>query len=312
MRTKILTLGFFAASLLFTSCSDEDSASDSGSNYNLELSLTGLENLGDDYLYEGWVIVDGSPVSTGVFSVDDSGTLSDTEFNIDADNLAVATNFVLSIEPVVDTDPAPSATKMLIASFDGNIATVTANVVPGINEGVDADFSSVAGTYFLRTPTDEVVPGNPNNGNDENGIWFGSPGAPPTANFEGMPELELASGWRYEGWVVVDGLPISTGTFTSFDEVDSGNEFSGTEYNMGPPVPGEDFFLNEPSGVTFPLDVRGKTAVISLEPYPDNSAAPFSIKPLLSAISDTAQTAPTEHVFGQNLSTFPAGTITRK
>jgi len=264
MRTKILTLGFFAASLLFTSCSDEDSASDSGSNYNLELSLTGLENLGDDYLYEGWVIVDGSPVSTGVFSVDDSGTLSDTEFNIDADNLAVATNFVLSIEPVVDTDPAPSATKMLIASFDGNR------------------------------------------------IWFGSPGAPPTANFEGMPELELASGWRYEGWVVVDGLPISTGTFTSFDEVDSGNEFSGTEYNMGPPVPGEDFFLNEPSGVTFPLDVRGKTAVISLEPYPDNSAAPFSIKPLLSAISDTAQTAPTEHVFGQNLSTFPAGTITRK
>jgi len=39
--------------------------------------------------------------------------------------------------------------------------------------------------------------------------------------------------------------------------VDSGNPFSGTQRN-GPPVPGEDFFLNAPEGETFPLDIRGQ------------------------------------------------------
>lgn len=38
----------------------------------------------------------------------------------------------------------------------------------------------------------------------------------------------------------------------------------------GPPVPGEDFFINAPSGETFPLDIRGRTVVISVELVPDN------------------------------------------
>ena len=35
---------------------------------------------------------------------------------------------------------------------------------------------------------------------------------------------------------------------------------------------------NAPAGLTFPLDLRGKTAVISIEPYPDNSACSFYFK----------------------------------
>lgn len=313
MKTKILASSLFVASLLLGSCSDDDNTTEIETNSEsttntLALSLTGLENLGSDYVYEGWIIVNDSPVSTGIFSVDDNGDLSADSFEIDIDQLAAATNFVLSIEPSVDPDPAPSATKLLIASFDGDTATVTSNFVPGINEGEDADFSDVAGIYFLRTPTDESA-GSENNMNDESGIWFGTTAA--TAGFTGMPELEQASGWRYEGWIVVDGTPLSTGTFTSFDAVDSGNLFSGTENNDGPPIPGEDFLLNAPDGITFPLDLRGKTTVISLEPYPDNSAAPFAIKPLLSAIATDAATAPTTHDFGQNLSSFPSGTISR-
>lgn len=51
-------------------------------------------------------------------------------------------------------------------------------------------------------------------------------------------------GWAYEGWVIGDAGPISTGTFTEFDTQDDSNVYSGTENNVGPPIPGEDFFNN--------------------------------------------------------------------
>ncbi len=313
MNNRILAAGVLTLGMLLGSCSSDDD--NSGSSKNLELSISNLENLGDDFVYEGWVIVNGVPVSTGVFTINDKKEWSANSFEIDKTILASATKFVLSIEPKVDPDPKPSATKVLAANFSGNTATVIANTVPGINAAGDGVFTEAAGKYFLRTPTDET---GTNNGNDESGIWFGipNPTGPPTAGFTGMPTLEEDSGWRYEGWVVVAGVgPISTGTFYAFDKRDSGNPFSGTAANAGPPVPGEDFFLNALNGFTFPLvlNKEGKTkTVISLEPYPDNSTAPFSIKPLLSTIAKDAATAPAVHDFGANLGTFPSGTITRK
>lgn len=261
----------------------------------LTLGLSGLEDLGSDFAYEGWVIVDGNPVTTGTFTIGSDGTPSATTFDVTQANLDAATMFVLSIEPSPDTDPAPAATKVLAGAISNGAATLT-------SEGVVGDFSDAAGSYFLRTPTDEDD--GVDNGNNEYGIWFGTPGAPPTPNFV-LPEFTATSGWAYEGWVVVDGTPISTGTFTAFDMEDSSNGFSGT--NAGPPVPGEDFFNNAPEGITFPLDVRGKTVVISVEPVPDNSDAPFAIKPLLGTAGQ--DTAPSTHALGQNLGSLPTGTV---
>lgn len=39
-----------------------------------------------------------------------------------------------------------------------------------------------------------------------------------------------------------------------------------------------------PSGLSFPIDLRGGTVVISIEPVPDNSDAPFVLKPLVGMI----------------------------
>ncbi len=281
-----------AAGFLATSCSDDDA--DEPANGSLTLNLSGLEDLGAGFLYEGWVIVDGSPVTTGTFSVSASGDLSQTAFEVAADDLANATAFVLSIEPDPDPDPAPAATKMLMGEFSGNSATV--------NSGIVGDFSNSTGLFFLRTPTDET---DGNNNNDENGVWFGNPGMPPTASLE-LPTLP--EGWAYEGWVVGDGGPITTGTFTAFDAADDDAPYSGTEA-AGPPVPGEDFFLNAPSGESFPLDVRGRTVVISVEPVPDNSPAPFSMKPLLGTAGQ--ETAPSTHTLSPNLASLPTGTVTR-
>jgi hypothetical protein len=67
--------------------------------------------------------------------------------------------------------------------------------------------------------------------------------------------------------------------------------------------------LNAPAGLSFPTDLAGATAVISIEPEPDDSAAPFTLKLLLGAISAMA----TDHVtyaMGANLASFPSGTAT--
>lgn len=127
---------------------------------------------------------------------------------------------------------------------------------------------------------------------------------PPTPNFV-LPTLP--AGWAYEGWVVGDSGPLSTGTFTAFNSADASAPFSGPV--GGPPVPGEDFFENAPAGETFPLDVRGRTIVISVEPVPDDSPAPFVLKPLVGTAGN--ETAPTTHAFGPNLASLPTGSVTR-
>jgi len=304
---KNLLLSVFALSALLMSCGDDD---DSGpSTKSLTLAISGLENLGTDFVYEGWVIVDGAAVSTGTFTVDDEGAWSASTFDVDVATLDAATKFVLTIEPAMDSDPTPSDQKLLAGDFSGDMATVSTATMPAVG-----DFSSAAGIFFLRTPTDEMS-GTANNGNDMNGIWFGTPGTmPPTA---GLTLPTLPAGWVYEGWVVGDAGPISTGTFTAFDVADGGNPLSGTENNAGPPIPGEDFLMNAPSGYTFPLDVRGTTVVISIEPSPDNSPNPFLLKPLVTMLASDAltvgegTTAPNSHALALNLGSFPTGTVSR-
>ncbi|WP_202913901.1 hypothetical protein [Winogradskyella ouciana] len=143
-----------------------------------------------------------------------------------------------------------------------------------------------------------------NNGNDEDGVWFGTPDMSPTPNFV---LLILTAGWAYEGWVVGDSGPLSTDSFTVFDAVDSGAPFSGA--SAGSPVPCEDSFENPPAGGTFPLDVRGRTVVISVEPVPDDTPAPFVLKPLVGTADN--DTGPATHAFGSNLAPLPSGSITR-
>jgi hypothetical protein len=285
---KKMFIAIVAIALVSYSCSNDDN--DGSNTSDLTLNLIGLEALGPDFVYEGWIIVNGAPITTGRFS---SVAFPQT-FSIDTALLNEATTFVLSIEPTVDPDPGPAATKVLVGDFNGNSANVDTSII--------GDFSNSAGSFFLRTPTDE---NGTNNGNDENGIWFGTPGMPPTPNFI-LPTLP--DGWVYEGWVVGEAGPLTTGTFTTFNTMDDAAPFSEI-MQPGPPIPGEDFFLNAPQGELFPLDLRGRTVVISVEPFPDDSPAPFTLKPLVGMAGQ--ETAPNTHDFGLNLGSLPTGTITR-
>ena len=287
---KIILLMFVLAGL--SACNKDD---DAPATQNLTLSITNLEASAPDEAYEGWVVVNGAPVSTGTFSVDANGTMSQTTFPVDAAMLAAATTFVLSIEPVPDSDPSPSAIKILGGDFAGNSASVNASHGAALGE----DLSVATGNAILATPTTTTTC------DELSGIWFLnlSGGSPAT----GLSLPTLPSGWKYEGWAVIDGTPVTSGTFSAVDVADDAAPFSGP--GNGPPFPGEDYVANAPTGMTFPTDLSNATLVISIEPNPDNSASPFMFKPLVVTLAGA-----TDHVTYEmsNMSAnFPAGTASR-
>ena len=277
--------------LFFASCKKNNN-----SNQKLNLNITGLEDLGANFRYEGWLLVGGSPVSTGTFSVNAGGTLSATSFDVDKNTLANATDFVVTIEPFPDANPAPTATHILSGSFSGG----TANISVGDAKSLGNNFTSAAGKYVLATPSN----GMPSN--EKSGIWFidlagGSPAV-------GLTLPTLPAGWKYEGWAVIGTTPVTTGKFTTVTGADNAAPYySGT---MVPLFPGEDFLINAPAGLTFPTDLSGGKAVITIEPEPDNSPAPFLLKPLVGNISATAMDHVT-YTMPNNAASFPTGTVTR-
>ena len=265
---------------------------------NLTISLSGLESLGDDFIYEGWLITADGPVTAGTFSITADGNLLQNEIQLSSSIVESATSYVVTIEPYPDTDPAPSNTHILAGDFDGNTAALTVSHPSALN----IDLTTATGSYILATPTD-----GPDT-NENSGVWWLDPsGAEPV---ETLVLEELPEGWKYEGWAVIDGKTISTGTFTQINAADDSAIYSET-IAPGPPFPGEDFLKDAPEGVTFPTDLAGAVVVISVEPYPDNSAAPFVLKPLLGNVPEDAGDHMLYDMFNNAAATNPIGTVIR-
>ena len=295
LSTVLMVLGVVA----FAACGDDPADPEF---QTLVLSFTGLDPLAGGYHYEGWAIIEGAAVTTGKFNVDANGALITTagsaiaggSFDTGVD-LEAASAIVITIEPSGDTDDLPASTHIVAGTVTASSATLTV----GHGSAIGDDFTSAAGSYILSTPT------NGDDTDENSGIWFlslasGSPAA-------GLDLPTLPPGWEYEGWAVIGGTPVTTGRFTATDAADSSAPFSGSE--AGPPFPGEDFLMNAPTGLSFPTDLAGGTAVISIEPEPDDSDAPFTLKPLVGTIATDA----TDHVtysIPTNLASFPTGTAT--
>ena len=293
MTHNILKLMVLGIAMIMVSCGDDNTTSDN----QLNLNLSGLESLGSDYAYEGWIMVDGSPKTTGVFTVDSDGNASETSFEVAAEDLEKATAFILTIEPSPDADPAPSAVHILAGDFSADNATLTVSH----SAAIGTDFTEATGKYILATPTDGM------DNNEDSGVWF-------LDNSSGSPEAGLSipalpEGWAYEGWAVIDGTPMTTGTFTSASGSDSASTFSGSA--GGPPYPGEDFIQNAPAGLTFPTNLQGATIVVSVEPVPDNSPAPFALKPLVGMTAANAELHTVLDMANNAVATNPTGTASK-
>lgn len=261
---------------------------------SLTLNITGLNDVSPAHL-EGWAIFGDEKRSTGKFAVEDGvltnldGEPQDT-FTVDFD-LSIADSIVVTIEPEGDTDSEPSGVVLMSGPLNGNSARLDFPV----------DFGEATGTYILATPsngpeTDEV-----------SGIWFLELPLPPNP---GLTLPELPSGWVYEGWAVNQGVPITSGRFTSAEGEDA---FSGYSSDQGfPPFPGEDFLLNAPDGVTFPLNLADGSSKVVVSVEPDiggedpTGPAPFAIKPLVGDVPTDAA----DHVnydMELNLQSVPSG-----
>lgn len=252
--------------------------------HELNLEFENLSDLGPDFVYEGWLIIDNSPYSTGIITVDESGKLDNFSVPVEEEILEQATSFVLTIEPSQDTDPDINSVHLLAGDFDGN----TALLLSEHNAALGLKFSDAAGIFILGIPTS-------NNPNDsyKSGIWFTSLTLP-----------ELPAGWIYEGWVVGPDGPVSTGTFSnpSSGDSDSGGPTAGS--SSAPQLPGQDF-LNPPLDLT-----SGYSVMISIEPVPDNSPSPFIFMPLINPeILDAGDHV--DQFFINNINDFPTGTASR-
>jgi hypothetical protein len=280
-----------AAALAACGGGNGNSSGNTGSSINVQ--LIGLENLGTSSVYEGWLIVNGAAKSAGRFTVDDRGVMSQTNFKIASTDIAGASAYVLTIEPQNDPDPGPTKTHLVAGNFDA--ARTQAALSVGHTSALGNDFTSATGKFFLATPT--------NPGTDDQGIWWvdASSGTPQAGlNLPTLPE-----GWVYEGWVVVDGKPTSTGRFTRVTGAD--NDGAGPAAGTAaaaPPFPGQDF-------VNPAKKLPGGMAVISIEPEPDNSPAPFLLKPLLTNPMGNA-TGPSngQTMLNQANKLNPTGTVT--
>lgn len=281
IKVKSIILSALMALVFVTGCKKDEETPPSTTG-NLSIEISGLEDLGSDFVYEGWIIVDGKAVSSGIFEVDALGNMSKTSFEVALTDLNAAAAYVLTIEPSPDSDPNPSSVHLLAGDFTDNSASLTVSHSAALGN----DFTASTGGYILATPTDG------GSDTDENsGVWWLDPTSGPGAALD-LPVLP--AGWAYEGWAVVDGTPVSTGRFISVTGGDESDIYSSTNA-AGPAFPGEDLLLNAPDGVSFPTDLAGKTVVISVEPQPDNSALPFLLKPLVGAVPTDA----TDHTLYQ-------------
>lgn len=292
-----------------TTDDDESSGGDDSSSSGGELAehpiaevvVDGVEPLAGGFHFELWGIIDDAPITVGKFNVDVSGAVVDLEgiaipdaqFDAGRD-LLDATEFVITIEAEGDIDITPGVSKYLRGPRDG----VDSQLVIGDANAIGDNFSSAAGQFILATPTDGP------DSNEYAGVWFLDLGtSPPTPGLE-LPELP--EGWQYEGWAVVDGTPISTGRFTALDAPDLGAPHSGKL--PGPMVPGEDLLINAPDGFTFPADLRGQRIVVSVEPEPDDSERPFTLKPLIADVPEDAAAAQSMPIVNA-IETRPTATV---
>ncbi len=229
---------------------------------HLQLDLTSLEDLGAGWNYEGWLIVDGAPVSSGTFTVNPNGVPSQNYFPTEVESLDAISAFVLTIEPSPDPDPAPSSVHLLAGDVTGRRAQLTI----GHPAAIGTDFATATGGYILAAPSAGGA------ASYANGIWWLDPDAGPGPTLD-LPDLP--AGWIYEGWVVGGEGPVSTGRFASVTGADSDGAGPDAGPEPTPGFPGQDF-------VNPALDLTsGYAAVITVEPEPDNAPGPFTLKPLL-------------------------------
>ncbi|PIQ61720.1 MAG: hypothetical protein COV99_08540 [Bacteroidetes bacterium CG12_big_fil_rev_8_21_14_0_65_60_17] len=299
---RILTLVLFA-SVFWMGC---DSSSSGDENvplsFRVVLDVDGLQPMSNAFQYQLWALTEDGFVGSNQFNVGADGrfvnplgqVVSNT-LNMQA-NVAGAETLFLVINGKGDSPVVPSGKRLLGGSLNGGSASLSLSH----EEGFGVDFSNAAGQFVIATPTDS----DPSNENS--GVWFGTRSGTGEAFEPSLVLPDLPSGWIYEGFVqLVDGTTLRTGTFSRVDRVDDEALFFDGD---SPVVPGEDFLVNAPVGVSFPVDLSGATVFITVELVEDDDdLTPSSVRVLTANVPSGSDGTP---ITLQRVSPMLSGTAT--
>ena len=272
---------------LTTVACDSTSSEEPDIRVQLQLDVNDLPPLRGGQNYRAWAILPDQNVPSDPFNFTDSGQyVNETGQFISntftfPQNIASATHVLVSIEGKGSAANEPSETVV----YAGDVQNFETTMEATHPLAIGVDFSSASGVFALLTPSDD----DPDN--ELNGVWFVEPGSDDALS-AGLDLPQIPTGWAYEGWVDTGGAVLSTGAFTAVDEADM-DEFyyrSGLEQVL---YPGEDFLANAPAGISFPPDLSGARVFITIEPLPDDAAAPYVFEVMNGSIpaSPSARTA---------------------
>ena len=230
----------------------------------VELTFQGLRPLGEGLKYQAWAVTRRGGVFQGVpflvFDVSPSGALVDPVQDTVLTGpflVRLATRDIEGVALSLELTQGEFTTSSYSYLLGGEVEGKIAQLEPASWMGLDMDLAGMTGGYMLETPT-----GGDGEG-DLSGIWFldRSGGTP----VPGLDLPEAVAGWTYEGWVVVGTDTLSTGKFSTPTGADASNRFCGED--PAPPFPGEDFLVDPPAGVSFPLNLPGAEVFVTLEPW---------------------------------------------
>jgi hypothetical protein len=266
---SFLTLA--ALLLVLLGCGSGDEATGPSGSSSITLTLNGLEPLSGGLNYQAWAVVGTEANPWGyplvLFNIDEEGQMVDPV----ADTL-VSGPFHAALEPssIRGFGISLEVTEKLL-SYSSSTFILGGELLQGVAElstepwpAFGLSLVTAGGEFILSTPTDS----DPEN--ELSGIWFLDPSASPATPGLNLPEAPI--GWEYEAWVVLDDQPLSMGKFLDPAGPDSDNPYSGS--SAAPPLPGEDFLTGAPAGITFPLDLSGRTVLVTLEPRGDWDVEP--------------------------------------
>lgn len=314
----VILLAFCSCLLLMTLMVACSKFSEEHPKVAVTLSTSELKPAPSGFTYEAWVRVDGQAVSLGRFSVDSAGVMAPDSFEVDQHDLMASSNAFVTLEPSSDDPPTPSGYVIMDGAFGGGVAQLSV----GGALAFKSDFSRSKASFVLRSPS----------GGAGTGLWFyNGKTADPKASLL-LPKLPPA--WVYEA-IFEDsrGVTLSLGSFpVAKDEKDTQTDAkkqaetqtakaaygdyvsirgadSENPYSVQPTpaFPGEDFSINAPLGIQFPLDVRGGKLSIVVRDAPGKGARAFSIYQ-----ADIPQNAQTNTPYPMRRNTqLPSGQLDR-
>lgn len=232
---------------------------------------------------------DSTAVSLGEFNVSEDGQSlialdgNTMRFEIPTDqNPQLIDDIILTIQEEEHTlgkirheEPGPT---FLGGKVHGDALVGIADLEASYTHALGSTFSNVSGKYTIIAPTSPA--------DSNSGVWFiEQQGTTTLAGLRNLPTLP--EGWVYEGWI---GLPYyvdpgglmfrhcSTGRFLRADSADFDGAGPGAGLGTGFNFPGQDFISPIPPGSPSRPVLRNSAFIVTIEPEPDNSSNPFSLR----------------------------------